>query len=103
MQKQGKLSFENWDCEYSEEGQGPLVLGLHGHLSDKSVWQACSQWFAQKDYRFVAYTQRYYGTSAWPDNGANFNRETHVNDLLNVIAALDAGPVHLLTCRSANI
>jgi pimeloyl-ACP methyl ester carboxylesterase len=50
-----------------------------------------------KRYRFIAYTQRYFGTDPWPDDGKNFSIETHADDLAKFITSLNAGPVHLVT------
>ncbi|WP_138469337.1 alpha/beta fold hydrolase [Poseidonocella sp. HB161398] len=80
---------------YAEEGAGPPVLFLHGALSDLRVWDRYAAPVAAQA-RFVAYTQRYFGTAAWPDDGAAFSRGTHVADLIAVAGALDAGPVDLV-------
>ena len=47
-------------------------------------------------YRFVAHTQRYFGTEPWPDDGKNFSIATLANDLATFITSLNAGPVHLV-------
>jgi pimeloyl-ACP methyl ester carboxylesterase len=49
-----------------------------------------------KRYRFIAYTQRYFGTKPWPDEGKNFSIATHADDLAKFITSLNAGPVHLV-------
>ena len=49
-----------------------------------------------KRYRFIAYTQRYFGTQPWPDEGKNFGVATHADDLAKFITSLNAGPVHLV-------
>jgi pimeloyl-ACP methyl ester carboxylesterase len=46
-----------------------------------------------KRYQFIGYTQRYFGTDAWPDEGKNFNVPTHADGL---ITSLNVGPVHLV-------
>ncbi len=82
--------------EYSTEGAGVPILFLHGALADRRAWDAYSKGVAET-HRFVAYTQRYFGTAPWPDDGAEFTVERHVADLLGFIEALDQGPVHLVT------
>ncbi len=47
--------------------------------------------------RFIAYSQRYFGTEDWPDAAKHFSREVHVADLIGLVEALGAGPVHLVT------
>ena len=49
-----------------------------------------------KRYRFIAYTQRYFGTEPWPDEGKNFSVTTLADDLSKFITLLNAGPVHLV-------
>ncbi|MCG2631068.1 alpha/beta hydrolase [Bradyrhizobium sp. WYCCWR 13023] len=45
---------------------------------------------------FIAYTQRYFGTKPWPDEGKNYSVATHADDLTKFIISLRAGPVHLV-------
>ena len=68
---------------------------MHGALGDLRSWEPVREGIASK-YRFVAYTQRYYGTEPWPDDGKNFGVPTHADDLVRFITSLNAGPVHLV-------
>ncbi|PJN94568.1 alpha/beta hydrolase, partial [Amaricoccus sp. HAR-UPW-R2A-40] len=79
-----------------EVGTGPVVLFLHGAVSDHRVWGGIRDRVAER-HRFVAYDQRYFGPAEWPDEAAGFSVATHAEDLGAVIDALDAGPVHLVT------
>lgn len=81
---------------YVSEGEGTPVLFVHGAISDLRVWDPYREMIADER-RFVAYTQRYFGTDDWPESTENFQRSTHVDDLIAFVEALDAGPVHLLT------
>jgi len=86
---------------YVEQGSGQPVVFVHGAISDLCVWEPVRVEFATRDgiattYRFVAYTQRYFGTHPWPDDGRQFSAATHADDLAKFIAASDAGPVHLV-------
>ena len=81
---------------YEEAGSGPVVLFVHGAVSDHRVWGGIRDRVAEK-HRFVAYDQRYFGPAEWPDDAAGFSVATHAEDLAGVIDALDAGPVHLVT------
>ena len=47
-------------------------------------------------YRFIAPTQRYFGTGPWPDDGARFSMATHADDLAAFIGQLGGGPVHVV-------
>lgn len=80
---------------YVEQGQGTPVVFVHGAISDWRTWELQRPAFANK-HRYIAYTQRYFGTEAWPDDGKNFSVVTHAADLAAFIRALNLGPVHLV-------
>src|SRR5262245_13151153 len=80
---------------YVEQGAGEPIVFVHGAFSDLRVWEPIREEVAKR-YRFIAYTQRYYGTDPGPDDGKNFNAATHVDDLAKFITSLNAGPVHLV-------
>lgn len=81
---------------YVSEGDGAPVVFVHGAISDLRAWDPYRQMISD-DGRFVAYSQRYFGTGEWPDDGENFQRATHVNDLVAFVEGLEAEPVHLVT------
>ena len=81
--------------QYVEQGRGEPVVFVHGCCSDLRVWEPDRDEIAKK-YRFIAYTQRYFGTAPWKDDGREFSVETLADDLAKFIASLDAGPVHLV-------
>lgn len=92
----GDMQIGDAALAYVDEGEGTPVLFVHGAISDLRAWEPYRESIA-KDWRFVAYTQRYFGTKPWQDDAENFQRATHVEDLIAFIEALDAGPVHLMT------
>ena len=81
---------------YVEQGSGEPIVFVHGAFSDLRVWEPIREEIAKR-YRFIAYTQQYFGTGPWPDAGKNFSIATHADDLVKFITALNAGPVHLVT------
>jgi pimeloyl-ACP methyl ester carboxylesterase len=83
------------EMPYEEQGSGPPVVFVHGAFSDSRVWAPQREAIAAK-FRFIAVTQRYFGTDPWPDDGANYSAETHTSDLAAFIRALDIGPVYLV-------
>lgn len=83
------------DLAYVEQGTGVPVVFAHGAVGDHRFWEPQREAFA-KDHRFVAITYRYHGTGPWPDEGESYSTRTHAADLSALIAALDAGPVHLV-------
>jgi pimeloyl-ACP methyl ester carboxylesterase len=79
-----------------EQGSGEPIVLVHGAFSDLRVWEPIREEVAKR-YRFIAYTQRYFGTEPWPDDGKNFSILTDADDLAKFIMSLNAGPVHLVT------
>jgi pimeloyl-ACP methyl ester carboxylesterase len=81
--------------EYIEQGSGEPIVFVHGAPHDLRAWEPVREEIAKR-YRFIAYTQRYFGTEPWPDEGKNFSIATHADDLAKFITSLNAGPVHLI-------
>lgn len=80
---------------YVEQGSGESVVFVHGVPADLRAWEPVRENIAKK-YRFIAYTQRYFGTEPWPDDGKNFSVASLADDLSKFITTLNAGPVHLV-------
>jgi pimeloyl-ACP methyl ester carboxylesterase len=80
---------------YMEQGSGEPAVFVHGAPADLRAWEPVRENIAKK-YRFIAYTQRYFGTEPWPDDGKNFSIATLADDLAKFITSLNAGPVHLV-------
>jgi pimeloyl-ACP methyl ester carboxylesterase len=82
--------------QYVEQGSGEPMVFVHGAAYDLHGWEPVREGIASK-YRFIAYTQRYFGTEPWPDDGKNFDVPTLADDLAKFITSLNAGPVHLVS------
>jgi pimeloyl-ACP methyl ester carboxylesterase len=80
---------------YVEQGSGEPMVLVHGAVSDLRAWKPVMEALA-KNYRVIAYTQRYFGTAPWPDEGTAFSVATHADDLAKFVSSLAAGPVHLV-------
>jgi pimeloyl-ACP methyl ester carboxylesterase len=91
-----QMQVNGTTLSYVEEGTGEPVVFVHGAISDMRAWDDYRARIAGKR-RFIAYTQRYFGSGEWPDKAEHFSRETHAEDLIGLIKALNAGPVHLVT------
>jgi pimeloyl-ACP methyl ester carboxylesterase len=91
-----KLPVNGAELAYVTEGEGAPVVFVHGAIADYRIWDGYRPQVAD-DHRFVAYSQRYFGTGPWPDKGEGFSVETHARDLIEFIEKLGAGPVHLVT------
>jgi pimeloyl-ACP methyl ester carboxylesterase len=81
--------------QYIDQGSGEPIVFVHGAPHDLRAWERVREEIAKR-YRFIAYTQRYFGTEPWPDEGKNYSIATHANDLAKFITALNTGPVHLV-------
>jgi pimeloyl-ACP methyl ester carboxylesterase len=83
------------DLTYLDQGTGAPVVFVHGSFSDLRFWEPQRQAIAQQ-YRFIALTQRYFGTTPWPDDGRHYADTTHAADLAAFLRQINAGPVHLV-------
>ena len=81
--------------QYLEDGSGEPVVFVHGVVSDHRAWEPVRDEIARK-YRFIALTQRYFGTGPWKDDGREYSVATFTDDLAKFVTSLNAGPVHLV-------
>jgi non-heme chloroperoxidase len=80
---------------YREQGKGTPVVFIHGAVGDLRFWEPQRVAFS-RGHRFVSYSLRYHGTGAWPDSTREYSVAAHVADLVALVRALNAGPVHLV-------
>jgi pimeloyl-ACP methyl ester carboxylesterase len=90
-----RASVNGVNLTYQEQGQGKPVVFVHGAGADYRVWEGEREAVAPH-YRFVALTQRYFGTDPWADDGSKFSMTTHADDLAAFIGELNAGPVDIV-------
>ena len=90
-----RMSVNGADLVYLEQGQGAPVVFVHGAFSDHRAWEGQREAVAQR-YRYIAPTQRYFGTAPWPDSGEKYSLATHADDLAVFIRDLRTGPVHVV-------
>ncbi len=90
-----RARIDGTELPYVDQGDGQPVVFVHGIISDYRIWDAHRPNIAQR-YRVIAPTQRYFGVSAWPDDGRNFSMQGHANDLAAFISALRLGPVPIV-------
>ncbi|NEX60185.1 alpha/beta fold hydrolase [Noviherbaspirillum galbum] len=93
--RMGQAKVNGVNFPYVEQGVGVPVVFVHGSMTDYRIWEAQRPAVAGR-YRYIAYTQRYFGSEPWTDEGQNFSQKTHAADLAAFIRHLDAGPVHVV-------
>lgn len=94
--KTRRIQANGTELMFTDNGDGRPIVAVHGAVSDGRVWAGLAPQLPAK-YRFIAYSQRYFGTQPWADRGAAFSRDTHIDDLIAFTASLNAGPVTLVT------
>ncbi len=82
--------------EYVDVGQGEPVVFVPGGISDYRAWSYFEVPMSER-HRYIAYTQRYFGTRPWPADLGQPTLQMYADDLIAFIEGLDAGPVHLVT------
>ncbi len=88
-------SVNGIDLTYIEQGHGQPVVFVHGGSGDYRVWDEQMDSFATS-YRVIALSCRGYWPNAKSRPGESVTLQTYVDDLADVLRALNAGPVHLV-------
>ncbi len=89
------VQVNGYPMAHVESGSGPLLIMVHGALSDYRTWAAQMKPLSHK-HRAVAVSLRHYFPERWDGKGAMFSWQQHVADLIAFIKAMNAGPVHLV-------
>ncbi len=83
------------DMGFVERGTGALLVLVHGTLGDYRSWGLQMEPFGAH-YRTIAVSLRHCWPERWDGDGDDFTVQQHTKDVAAFIAALDAGPVHLM-------
>ena len=89
------LPVNGYDMAFVECGTGIPLLLVHGAITDYRWWAQQMQPFGAH-YRTIAVSLRHYWPERWDGQGDDFTIQQHTKDVAAFIAALNAGPVHLL-------
>jgi len=81
--------------EYREAGTGEPVVLVHGGISDYRIWQGQREALG-RSYRAISYSCRYHWPNAPASPDAEQSVDEHVEDLIALVAELDAAPAHLV-------
>lgn len=97
-----RVALSHISLNIRECGSGPLVIFLHGMMSDSAVWSPIMHALAP-DFRCVAFDQRGHGLSDKPATG--YSKEDYAADALALIGTLGTEPAilvgHSLGARNA--
>lgn len=89
------VDIQGTSFEVVEAGTGDPLILVHGSASDYRTWQAQRGVFAER-FRVIAYSRRYH----WPNDpipdDADYAMTEQVDDLQQLLEALDAAPAHLV-------
>ena len=96
------LKINDITVEYTDVGEGEPVVFVHGSVSDYRSW-AHYLLPISENHRYIAYSQRYFGSQPWQDNGDNWSSDIFASDLVAFVEALDIGRVHLVSWSSGVI
>lgn len=97
------LEINGYRMTYVDEGSGEPLVMVHGSLSDYRYW-ARQAGPLRTRLRVVSVSLRHYYPERWNGVGEDFTTRQHYEDVAAFIAALGAGPAHLLGhSRGGNI
>jgi len=86
--KHGTVSANSIDIHFVEQGEGPLVLFLHGFPESWYSWRHQIPAVAEAGYRAVALDMRGYGRTSKPEAIGSYSISHLVGDVIGAVAAL---------------
>ena len=86
--KQRRVATNGIELNIAEQGEGPLVLMLHGFPESWYSWRHQIPVIAAAGYHAVAPDMRGYGKSDKPQDVSAYNQVEVVNDIMGLIPAL---------------
>lgn len=86
-----KIPVDGLSLTYVEEGSGPLLVLVHGSISDYREWSNQMVPFA-RHYRVIAYSRRYHWPNLPPGTDADASVERQADDLAALIQAMGRAP-----------
>ncbi len=86
--KQRRVGTNGIELNIAEQGEGPLVLMLHGFPESWYSWRHQIPAVAGAGFHAVAPDMRGYGKSDKPDEIATYNQVEVTNDIIGLISAL---------------
>lgn len=81
------------ELAYTEEGNGPTVLCIHGSWDDHHSWSGVAK-LLNTDFRVISYDRRGHSQSTAPDRQGCISED--VEDAAALLEQLSAAPAHIL-------
>lgn len=94
--REGTIAANGLQFSYLEQGDGPLVLLLHGYPDSARTWSHLMPVLADAGYRAVAPFTRGYPPTEIPGEGQYSDSATLATDARALIEALGDGPAHVV-------
>jgi len=97
-QETKKITVNDVSLTYLERGSGPLVILIHGSVSDYREWEKQLGPLAQH-YQVVAYSRRFHWPNARPGKDADASVasvDRQVDDLAALVKSLGSTPAHII-------
>jgi pimeloyl-ACP methyl ester carboxylesterase len=89
------LHVNGYDMAYVEQGSGAPMVLLHGAMCDLRYWTSQMETLGRR-YRTIAPSLRHFWPERWDGVGDDFTIQQHTEDVAAFVAALGAGPAHLV-------
>lgn len=91
-----EIKSGDYTIEVTTEGEGPLLLCVHGWPELWYSWRHQMSYFAPRGYQVAAMSVRGYGNSSHPVEVENYTVQALSDDIVAVARALSSGPAILL-------
>jgi pimeloyl-ACP methyl ester carboxylesterase len=90
------ISLSEVQLNVYEEGEGPVVLLLHGFPDSHALWRKVSPLLLQYGFRVIAPDLRGFGESSAPRGRRNYRMDRVAADLLELLDELGLSRVHVV-------
>jgi len=94
-QKIETVTVNGLTISYVEAGSGPIVVLIHGSVSDYREWSTLVSALS-KHYHVIAYSRRYHSPNAAPGADADAGLDLQVDDLSKIMKAIGISAAHLV-------
>jgi non-heme chloroperoxidase len=94
-QKIAKVTVNGLTISYVEAGSGPVVILIHGSVSDYREWSALLAPLSEH-YHVVAYSRRYHSPNPPPGPDADAGLDLQVDDLFKMMNATGITSAHFI-------